>query len=174
MRLFSRQTCIVCKRPAPPQALVCAYCSEDLPQRRRLLCQRAGIAGAALLATAAFTAVHGGIAFPAKLTLPGATLVALGTGLALLPPKLRGVAGAMPRERLGQVAPRYCGGIVLALLTALLVVLTAGAPQPWTIAETTLAAAATLALLAAPAALDLPWHKLMAGILLAAGLLLPR
>jgi len=37
-----------------------------------------------------------------------------------------------------------------------------------------LAIATTLSLLAAPPALGLPWHKLLAGALLAAGVLLSR
>ena len=176
MRIFlhpARRTCIVCERPAPSSALVCAYCGEDLPQRRQLLCQRAGITAVALFTTAAFAAVHGRLAFPAKLTLPGAALMALGAGLALLPPKLHGVAGGTRAERLRQVAPRFFGGIALALVTAL-TVLTAGAPKPWPLADVALAAAATLALLAAPPSLRLPWYKLVAGVLLAAGLLLSR
>ena len=98
-------------------------------------------------------------------------LVALGAGLALLPSALRGVAGGTRRERLWQTAPRYCGGIALALLTAG-AMLAACSPQNWTMWDASLAGMTALALLAAPATLNLPWHKLLAGLLVAAGLLL--
>ena len=129
------------------------------------------MAGAALFSTAAFAAVHGWHPLPGKLTLPGAALVALGTGLALLPPILRGVAGATRGERLWQAAPSYAGGIGLTLLAGLFA-LAAGAPNHWTIAEASLSAMSALTLLAIPPSLGLPWHKLAGGMLLAAGLLL--
>jgi hypothetical protein len=129
------------------------------------------MAAAALFATAAFAAVHGWHALPGRLTLPGAVLVALGAGLALLPPALRGVTGGTRRERLWQAAARYFGGIALALLTAG-AMLAARSPQSWTIWDASLAGLTALALLAAPFTLGLPWHKLLAGILMAAGLLL--
>ena len=174
MRLFlqpPRRTCAVCERPAQPHDLVCVYCGEDLPQRRRQLCQRAGIAGAALFSTAAFAAVHGWPPLPGKLPLPGAALLALGVGLALLPPRIRGVADSTRHERLRQVMPRYFGGVALAVLAAI-VMLAACAPRRWAILDAMLATITTLTLLAAPPSLGLPWHKLAAGALFAAGLLL--
>lgn len=163
----------MCGRPAPPLAITCAYCGEDLPQRRSRLLVRIALAGAALLFTAAFVAARGGAQLPVKLTLPGTALVALGTGLCLLPPTLRGVAGSSRRERLGQAAPRYLGGMVLTLLTAL-VALAAGAPREWTMADTALVFASATPLIAAPPVCGIPWHKIAAGILLAVGLLLSR
>ena len=159
---------MVCGRPAPLPALTCAYCGEDLPQRRQLQRQRAGIAAAALLGTATLVVARGWSPIPDQLTLSGAALVALGTGLALLPPALRGVAGFTRRDRLWQAGPRYFGGLALALLTAALL-LAASTPKPWTLTDPLLAAAAALALLLAPPAFNLPWHKLAAGLLLAAG-----
>lgn len=170
-RQNARCTCVVCERPAQPHALVCDYCGEDLPQRRRLLCQRAGMAAAALFTPAAFAAMHGWPRIPGKLTLPGGLLLALGIGLALLPPKLRGVAGATRRERLGQVVPRYFGGLALALLTAI-ATLAAGTSNPWSMTDIVVAMATTLILFIAPLALGLPWHKFVAGLLAAVGLLL--
>ncbi|MEI8243832.1 MAG: hypothetical protein WCI17_11235 [bacterium] len=164
-------SCAACERPAPPLALTCVYCGEHLPQRRRRLRQRAGIVAAALISTAAFAAVHGCHPLPGRLTLGGAALVALGLGLTLLPPPLRGVADASRRGRLWQVTVRYGGGMALALLAAL-TMLAAGAPKQWSMTDAALAATTALALLTAPFALGLPWHKLLAGLLLAAGALL--
>lgn len=165
--------CAVCSRPVRPQALVCTYCGEDLPQRRQRFYRRAGSAAAAFFSTAAFAAVHGWHALPETLTLAGSVLLALGAGLALLPPALRGVADSTRRERLWQTAPRYFGGMALALLTAG-AMLAACAPQKWTIGDAPLAGMTALALLAAPVTLNLPWHKLLAGTLMAAGLLLSQ
>lgn len=107
-----------------------------------------------------------------KLMLRAAFIRKLSGGLyTFLPPILRGVAGATRRERLWQAAPRYAGGIVLALLAGLST-LAAGAPGHWTIAEASLSAMSALTLLAIPPSLGLPWHKLAGGMLLAAGLLL--
>ena len=169
----ARRTCAACERPARPSALVCDYCGEDLPHRRSRLIFRVAMGCTALVSTLAFAVVRGWVPFPAKLTLPGSALVALGSGIALLPPVLRGVAGATRRDRLWQAVPRYFGGIALALLTGV-AALTAGASQPWTLIDAATAAVTALTLLAAPLALDLPWHKLVAGMLLAAGLLLSR
>ncbi len=128
-------------------------------------------AGAAVCCTVAFAVVRGDVRVPASLTLPAGILVALGAGLALLPPRLCGVAHATRRERLRQVAWRYCSSLALAALTAW-ATLVAGSPGPWSRLHAILAAASFLALLAAPRALQIPWHKLAAGGLLAAGLLL--
>jgi len=174
MRRFlqpARRTCPVCARPAQPALLVCDYCGEDLPQRRSRLLFRIVMGCVALLSTFVFAAVRGWMPLPAQLTLPGGVLVALGAGLALLPPVLRGVAGSTRSERLWQVAPRYFGGIALALLVGL-ATRAAGAPKTWVVSDATLAAVTTLTLLAAPPALGLPWHKLVAGLLLATGLLI--
>jgi hypothetical protein len=163
--------CAACGRPAQPLTLTCVYCGEHLPQRRRRLCQRAGIVAAALLSAAAFAAVRGCHPLPGSLTPGGAALAALGLGLTLLPPPLRGVADASRRARLRQVSLRYGGGMTLALLAAL-ATLAAGAPKEWSMTDAALAGATALALLAAPFVLGLPWHKLLAGLLLAAGALL--
>lgn len=174
MRLFHQfvgGACLVCERPARPFALACDYCGEDLPQRRGRLFLRVAMAGAALFCTCAFAAIRARVPFPATITLPGGVLVALGVGLALLPPSMRGVAGAMRRERWRQVSGRYFGGLALTVLTAM-VTLAAGTPRPWSLPHIILAMAACLTLVAAPLALQLPWHKLVAGFLLAAGLLL--
>ncbi|MFZ4394970.1 MAG: hypothetical protein ACOYOU_05010 [Kiritimatiellia bacterium] len=174
MRLFpptSRCVCIVCERPARLNALVCDYCGEDLPQHRSRLLRRMAAAAAAVCCTVAFAVVRGGVWAPANLTLPAAMLVALGVGLALLPPRLRGVARTTRMERLRQVSWRYFSSLALAVLTAW-ATLVAGSPNPWSRLHAILAAAAFLALLVAPRALQIPWHKLAAGGLLAAGLLL--
>ena len=164
------RACVVCERPAQPYALVCDYCGEALPDRDLRLGLRTGAAVAAFCATAAFAAVRGWPPMPGHLSLPGAMLIALGTGLALLPPKLRGMAGATRRERLARLAPRYFGGLVLVLLSAY-VVFAAAAPKPWALADGTMALTVTLTLVAMPLVLGLPWHKLPVGLLLAAGLL---
>ena len=176
MRLFlsrSCRICIVCERPFRSFALVCDYCGEDLPQRRGRLFLRCGITGVALLSTAAFATVRGWPVLPAKLTLPGALLVALGVGLALLPPRLCGLAAATRRERLRQASRCYFSGLALTILTAL-AMLAACTPNPWSLAHAILAMTAILALFAAPLALQIHWHKLAAGFLLAAGLLLSQ
>ena len=164
------RACVVCERPAQPYALVCDYCGENLPERGRRLALRASLVAAALCATAAFAAVRGWPQMPGHLSLPGAMLAALGTGLALLPPKLRGVAGATRRERLAGLAPRYFGGLALVLLS-MYAVFAAAAPSSWALADGVLAFTVTLTLAAVPLVLGLPWHKLPAGLLLAAGLL---
>ena len=169
----SPRACIVCSRPAPSHALTCAYCGEDLPHRRHQLLIYAAITSMALAATLAFAVGRSCSTsmIPTKLSLPASMLVALGIGLALLPPKLRGVAGATRRERLGQMAPRYFGALALTLLVAM-ATLAAGTSKPWSMTDTVLAMATMITLFTSPLTLGLPWLPLAAGLLAAAGFLL--
>ena len=174
MRLFMPprySSCIVCNRSAPAHALTCIYCGEDLPHRRQQIIIRLLLSGTALLCTAAMVATRGGLHLPSPLTLPAAVLIALGTGLTILPPVLRGVADTSRSARARKAAQLYFGGIALALLTALFTA-AAGTPTPWDIGSTSLAFIAGISLIAAPPVLGLPWHKLAAGILLGVGALL--
>lgn len=161
--------CRSCERPAPPLALTCPYCNEDLPGRRMrlglgVLAPLVAAAGAILLFSC-----RGGLHGPAPLTFARALPLAGGLGLALFPPDWHGVPGATRRARLAQLLPRQAASLLLVLA----VTLTLGAlcaPHPWTPAT---AALATLALLALPPPfllLRLSWHPLAAGLLLAVAL----
>jgi hypothetical protein len=164
--------CRSCERPAPPLALTCPYCSEDLSHR----CQRLWL-GLLIPAVAGCGAIllllwRGGLSMSGAVTLPGSLLTAAGLGLALIPPDWPGVAGATRRIRLWQLLPRYAGGLALTLATTL-TLCAIRAPTPWTPATTALATITGLALLPSTMLLGLSWHPLTAGLLLAAGWLLP-
>ena len=173
MRLFlppTHSSCVVCNRPAPAHALTCIYCGEELPHRRQQIIIRLLLSGTALLCTVAMVITRGGVHFPGPLTLPAAVLIALGSGLSILPPVPHGVAETSRSARARKAAQLYFGGMTLALLTALFTA-AAGAPAPWDIGSVSLAVITGLSLIAIPGVLGLPWHKLAAGILLGAGAL---
>ncbi len=161
--------CRCCERPAPPLALSCPYCSEELPQRRWRLWLGVLVPAVAACGAILLLLCRGGLSMPGPFTLPGGLLVAGGTGLALLPPDWLGVAGATRRIRLWQLLPRYAGGLALTLATTL-TLCAIRAPTPWTPATTALATITGLAILPAPVLLGLSWHPLAAGLLLAAGI----
>jgi hypothetical protein len=160
--------CCSCERPAPPLALTCPYCNEDLPGRRRRLVL--GVLAPLLAGGAALLlcGLRGGAPeFSAPLTFGRALFLASGTGLALFPPDWRGVPGATRRSRLAQLLPRYAASLLL-VLAVVLTLGALGAPHPWTPGSVTLVLLAVFALPPSFLLLGLSWHPLAAGLLVAA------
>lgn len=163
--------CISCNRPAAPHAATCAYCGETIPVSPRRRAIHVALITLASAGTIALTLVNPEplLQLPAHLpfTLPSALLLALGCGLTLLPPTFHGVAPADFSERRQQAATRYFAGVLLAALVAI------NALDLWPIVNQpleilALASANLAALFCFPAAFGIPWHKIPAGILLAA------
>lgn len=160
--------CVSCDRPAAPFDWQCPYCGEALRREPWKNAGAAAVFACGFAGAAAFVLARGlHASFHAT---PVAMLcLGVGTGLSLLPPTITGVCCPERRSRLWQVALRYAGGVLLSLLAAS-ALCSACAPTPWRAAHGALAAIAGLGMLAAPIFLGLPWHKLAAAGLLAAGM----
>ena len=167
--------CSACDRPLAPHVGVCDYCGEPvfLPVRLRIL--RIALPTLAIGCAVAWTLPRL-LAHPihprllSQLTRPGAALIALGLGLALLPHTLRGVADLSRNERLRLVTPRFLGGVFLLFL-AFANTLAACAPLPWSAADIAWLISNAFSLASLPLFFGWSSRSLAAGILIAIGTL---
>jgi hypothetical protein len=167
--------CVACDRPARRHARVCVYCGEAVAYPAASRALRVAVPTLAAGACAALLVLRapalGGAWLGARVAGCPWTcaLLALALGLLLLPPRAAGVAPADRRDGRRRALSAAAGGLALVIAAAACLLAAAG-PQPWTRAETFLAALAFPALGAAPLVLGLSWSSLAAGLCIGAAL----
>ena len=167
--MATHRSCVACGRPLASPAARCVYCGETLPRDAAFRALRAALWTLAPAGTFAFLVAHVPPAPHLPSTPERALLLALGAGLAVLPPAMRGVAAVAIRDRQCQAIGRAGRSLLVTLLGACLFN-AAVALHAWTPSALALAAPAALALLAMPFISGLPWLSLAAGLLLGIGL----
>jgi hypothetical protein len=162
--------CIACGRSAEPAQTICPYCDEamyEAPAHRmaRSLALVLMIVGGPLLAV--LRGCQTDFLWPAPRTALDGVLLALGTGMLLLPARLAGITPVTRMDRLRQVLRPLCGSLLWAL-TAVLFLLAIRHGLNWTPAAAALAITLPAAMIAFAWLANLPWQGLAAGSLIAA------
>jgi len=167
--------CLCCERPVASHVTRCVYCGESMPRPLaarilRPLALMIFCAGTMELVFLRLSNQSWAACMDRVKTPTNAALLAVGVGLALLPPSWRGVATWSWRDRIGFLFLRIPGTTLLALFTGL-AVMAVGTPHPWSLFQRALAAAAFLALAGLPNLFGARWNMFVAGLLLGTAML---